>query len=232
MGFPIRPVINVTYRRSMTTMESVTDQVCSVIRQRILSAEYAGGEFLQEQSLAEALDVSITPVHEALRRLAAAGWVEIIPYRGSRVMPWTQEDAFEVFELRALLESHAVRRSAIRIRPPQLRRLEAIVDAEYELLNSQAFSHERQSELNLEFHEIIMAAACSRRLQRSLETVLHDAVSARSTYGLDHVAIKKSLDEHWQIVDALKAGDSDRAADVMHTHIMSVARSQPQPADS
>lgn len=208
-------------------MDTVTDQVCLAIRQRILRGEFAGGEFLQAQAVADKLNTSVAPVREALERLAADGWLEVIPYRGARVMEWTREDSHEVFELRALLEAYAARRAASRIRPPQLSRLRAIVADEKALVQEDEPPHERLSDLNLEFHEIILVAAGSRRLQRSLETVLHGAISARSTYGLTRAALDKALDEHADIVEVLARADGERAADLMHTHILSVARGQP-----
>ncbi|MEX0386971.1 GntR family transcriptional regulator [Spiribacter onubensis] len=209
------------------SMDTVTDQVCLAIRQRILHGEFAGGEFLHEQSLADELNTSVGPVHEALDRLAADGWIELIPYRGARVIEWTHEDTQEVFELRALLEAYGARRAAARIRPPQLARLRAIVEEEKALVQQAEPPHDRLSELNLEFHETILVGAGSRRLQRSLETVLHGAISVRSTYGLSRIAMDKALDEHEAIVDALANADGERAADLMHIHILSVARGQP-----
>lgn len=166
-------------------------------------------------------------MHEALDRLAADGWIELIPYRGARVIEWTHEDTQEVFELRALLEAYGARRAAARIRPPQLARLRAIVEEEKALVQQAEPPHDRLSELNLEFHETILVGAGSRRLQRSLETVLHGAISVRSTYGLSRIAMDKALDEHEAIVDALANADGERAADLMHIHIIAVARGQP-----
>ncbi len=215
------------FSASGISMDTVTDQVCLAIRQRILRGAFPGGAFLQEQALADELRTSVAPVHEALVRLAADGWLELIPYRGARVIEWTREDSHEVFELRALLEAYAARRAAIRIRPPQLSRLRAIVDEEKALVQQDGPPHERLSELNLEFHETILVAAGSRRLQRSLETVLHGATSTRSTYGLTRAAMDKALDEHAEIVDALANADGERASDLMQIHILSVARGQP-----
>lgn len=208
-------------------METVTDQVCTVIRQGILSGEYHGGYFLREDKLAQVLGVSLTPVREALRRLGVDGWLEPIPYRGYRVTSWTQEDIHEVFELRALLECHAARRAATRIRPPQLRRLNDIIDEEQVLLKTPGVSHCQQTQPNVEFHEIIMAAAGSRRLSRALECGLHGANYVRSTYGLDQAAMERASYQHRQIQEALALADADLVEALMYTHIMSVARSRP-----
>lgn len=207
-------------------MDTVTDQICLAIRQRILEGGFRGGDFLKQQMIADELGTSPAPVQVALSRLAADGWVKNIPYRGARVIEWTREDSHEVFEIRALLEAYAARRAAVRIRATQLTRLRAIVEQEFTLLQRASPPHDLLSDLNLEFHQTIMAAAGSRRLQRSLETVLHGAISARSTYGLDHPVMANAIDEHARIIEALANADGESAADLMQVHILSVARGQ------
>ncbi|RZU99376.1 GntR family transcriptional regulator [Spiribacter vilamensis] len=209
-------------------MDTVTDQICRSVRLRILQGGFDGGDFLTEQAIADELGASTLCVHEALARLAGDGWVEIIPYRGARVIEWTREDSHEIFELRALLEAYAARRAAVRIRATQLARLRTVVDQELTLVQRPEPPHDVLSDLNLEFHQTILAAAGSRRLQRSLETVLHGATSARSTYGLTRSVMENALDEHARIVDALANGDGERAGDLMQVHILSVARGQPE----
>lgn len=208
-------------------MESVTDHVCTTVRQGILRGDYASGTFLRDDRLANTLGVSITPVKEALRRLSVDGWLESIPYRGFRVTNWTQEDVQDVFEVRALLECQAARRAASRIRPPQLRRMADIVVEEQAMAEDVKITHCQQTQPNIEFHEIIMAAAGSRRLQRALEAALRGAGYVRSTYGLNHAAIEKAINDHRAIQAALAAGDADLAEALMYDHIMSVARSRP-----
>ena len=212
-------------------MDTVTDQICLAVRQRILHGDFDGGDFLGEQAVADELGVSTPPVHDALTRLASDGWVEIIPYRGARVIEWTREDSHEVFELRALLEAYAARRAAVRIRATQLTRLRTVVDQELALVQRPQLPHDWLSDLNLEFHQTILAAAGSRRLQRSLETVLHGATSARSTYGLSRSVMENALDEHARIVEALANGDGECAGELMQVHILSVARGQPEQSD-
>ncbi len=209
-------------------MESVTDHVCTAVRQRILRGDYASGLFLREDTLAKSLGVSITPVQEALRRLSVDGWLESIPYRGFRVFNWTQEDIQDTFEVRALLESQAARRAASRIRPPQLRRMAEIVAEEQAMFEDIKATHCEQTPPNIEFHEIIMAAAGSRRLQRALEAALRGAGYIRSTHGLSHAAIEKAIKDHSAIQAALAAADADLAEALMYDHIISVVRSLPE----
>ena len=77
------------------------------IREQILSGEQAGGEWLRESDLANALGVSRTPVREALRRLSAEGFVRHERNRGAQVQSWTFKDLEDVYALRSLVEPWA-----------------------------------------------------------------------------------------------------------------------------
>ena len=79
-----------------------------MLRELILAGSLAAGAKLGETELANRLDVSRTPVREALSRLAAEGLVEIVPNRGARVAKWSDHDLEQIFELRLRLEPYAV----------------------------------------------------------------------------------------------------------------------------
>ena len=100
-------------------MARLASEAYEKVRGRILSGELGDGVRLGEEELAEALSISRTPVREALRRLAAEGLVELLPNRGARVPRWDESDVNDIFDLRAVLESHAAGRAATpRSRPP------------------------------------------------------------------------------------------------------------------
>ena len=83
------------------------NRVYEMLRDAISSGKYQVGDRLTESNLAKDVDVSRTPVREALQRLAAEGFVDISPHAGAVVKGWTQTDVREVFETRALIESAA-----------------------------------------------------------------------------------------------------------------------------
>ena len=79
-----------------------------MLRDLILGGSIPAGAKLGEADLASRLDVSRTPIREALSRLAAEGLVELVPNRGARVAHWTDEELEQIFELRLRLEPYAV----------------------------------------------------------------------------------------------------------------------------
>ena len=83
---------------------SLHDQVAERVRALIFDRQIASGAFIDENVLAELWQISRTPLREALKVLAAEGWVELVPRRGCRVIEITETDADELFPIMALLE--------------------------------------------------------------------------------------------------------------------------------
>ena len=92
-----------------TKINTISQQVYSILRKEILSGTYKPGDWLQEMELAKNLEVSRSPIREALRRLTADGLVVDIPNKGSFVREFTEEEMREIFEVREMLESYAIR---------------------------------------------------------------------------------------------------------------------------
>ena len=88
------------------------DKAYAAVRSGIIEGRYAPSARITEQEVAAAAGVSRTPAREALRRLHAEGLVTFTPNVGAVVAHWSQADADEIFDLRALLESHAAARAA------------------------------------------------------------------------------------------------------------------------
>ena len=96
-------------KRTITTMR---EQVYQILRDNICRGVYAPGTRLQELDIAESLDVSRSPVREALRQLAADGLLLEIPNKGVYVKEFTSKDIEEIFDLRVMLEAYAIYHSA------------------------------------------------------------------------------------------------------------------------
>jgi len=90
---------------------NIRTQVYNVIKENICGGRYEPGQRLNEVELASSLNVSRSPVREALRRLAADGLVEEKPNRGVFVREFTPQNIQEIFDVRVLLESYCIQRS-------------------------------------------------------------------------------------------------------------------------
>lgn len=192
------------------------------IKKAIISNQFAPGEFLAAQKLADLYQVSRTPIREALQRLGQEGLVEIVPGRGVFVARISLEDAIEIFNMREALEGMAARCAALRMNTETLDQLERSLD-ESALLSGK----ERLLSMYAAggaIHEAALIASGSRRLR---ETVIHlnDQITRlRILSTTADSRIEESCKEHYAILAALRKRDPDGSERAMRAHVASTFR--------
>lgn len=195
--------------------EMLSSKIKDRILQLILEGELKPGDRVVETRIARELGVSQSPVREAIRDLAGAGFLEIEPYRGARIRQFTREGFLDDMEIRGELEAIAAQRAATRITSTQIERLKSLV-AEMHAMGEAGDPH-GQAMKNTEFHRTVVEAAGSDALERvwsMLEPFARTYVTAMVP-GADLVWLG---DRHSAIVEALQTGDPERAAAVMRQH--------------
>ena len=196
------------------------DRAYEAVRTGIIAGRYLAGARLTEQEIATAVGVSRTPVREALRRLDAEGLVDFTPNLGAVVTSWTEEDSDEVFELRAMLESHGVRRAATRATAAQVGELRRLAELQFRESVDRRTGHlERIADLNSQFHRRLQEAAASVRLSRALAALIEAPLMMRTFQKYTPEDLQRSAQHHLEIVRALEARDPAWAASVMLSHI-------------
>jgi DNA-binding GntR family transcriptional regulator len=188
----------------------------------IIEGEYGPDERLIEEQLAERLGVSRTPIRQALTMLEAQGLVEIAPNKGAMVCSFSVEDVRDIYDLRAVLEGHAARRAALRVGDKELGRLSELAE-EMEGLAGRFSEHEEEIRrlvvLNQEFHGTIVVASRNRRLGRLLRGTVQIPLMFKAFFWYGPHERTISNHYHRQILNALEAGDADRAEIVMREHV-------------
>ncbi|MCU1406358.1 MAG: GntR family transcriptional regulator [Glaciihabitans sp.] len=208
---------------------ALVDDLAARIREKIMSGEIPIGAPLRQAELAEAFGISRTPVREALRQLQSGGLIEVVPNRGAVVrvpVPW---EVREVYEIRAELEALAARRSVERLDPPKIAELRAVNDRMYQRSLAAAAAGTTGSPFanndgsNDAFHTLVYEASGNTRLARMLAEI-NDAFP-RNVSALVLIDNPRHRDEnfaeHRELVDALEAGDADKAANIMRSHVLS-----------
>lgn len=203
------------------TVLSAADRAYAAIRGGILDGTFELGARLPEEDLAARAGVSRTPVREALRRLAAEGFVTFVPNRGAQVASWTEGDLQEIFELRAMLEGRAAALAAMRVTAGQL---DAMADLagrmEAAAQQGTAGALDRVAELNTTFHRTILIAAASPRLSAMLGAVIVVPLVHRTFHRYTPAALRRSMNHHRELLAAFAAGDPDWARTVMQAHVL------------
>ena len=200
---------------------NAVDKAYMAVRRAILGGRYAGGKRLTEQEVSELAGVSRTPVREALRRLQSEGLLEFIPNHGAEVANWNETDADDIFELRALLESYAVRRATRHASADDLLELQQIAQAQLQAAQSSGGERlEEIAELNSRFHESVQRAANSERLHRMLVGLIEVPLVGQTFRKYSDEQLLRSSQHHLEIVQAMQAGDGERAASIMREHVL------------
>jgi DNA-binding GntR family transcriptional regulator len=192
-------------------------QVAELLRERIISGQLVRGQKLKQDEVARSLDISITPVREALKLLEAQGYVVGYSHRGMIVAPFDIERAEELFELRLLLEGGLTRSAAKNVTPGDLR---ALHDLDRDVVEaSSAGVHERVRRANYRFHFKLYELA---RQPQTLEFVR----VLWAKYPFDLVGVirgrfDRANSEHNAVMAALGSGDSRKTVRAMQAHIES-----------
>jgi DNA-binding GntR family transcriptional regulator len=199
--------------------KTLTDAVVDHIREAVLRGELAPGEQLREVPLSQTLETSRGTVREALRALQDEGLVKIAPHRGAVVTELSRKRVGEIFELRALLESHAMELALAD--GPLDDRAEAVVRDAFEVL-ARAAEQDDLFELihaDMDFHARLASLCRHELLLEHLDALrlqTRQAIFYTKLYGSD---LEGEVESHAPIVDAALAGNASAAAQVVRDHI-------------
>lgn len=198
---------------------SLEEQVFRTLEEEIISGVYAAGESLTELGLSAKLGVSRTPVRSALHRLAEDGLVSIAPNRGAMVVGVTLDDLIDTYKIRIRLEGLASRMATERLTPKDKSELTNAVELAEFYVSKEDTEHLK--ELDTVFHGIIYRASGNRMLSKILGE-LHRNIRAYRKKSLEVPGrLKQSVREHREILDAMLAGDANRADELTSKHIES-----------
>lgn len=194
---------------------SRADQVSESIRDAIRDGRYTAGDHIRETEVADWLQVSRTPVREALRRLESEGLLTFESWRGVVVADLDRQQISELYALRESLEGTAARLAARHIDDGEIELLSLL------LKRSETASNDPkvQAETNRQLHETIHAAAHNRYLTQTLQNLRNSLALLRgTTYSVPGRA-ETAAQEHRAIVAAIQNRDPDTAEQTARAHI-------------
>jgi DNA-binding GntR family transcriptional regulator len=198
---------------------SLVDQVLDYVRGRILSGEYEPGARLRLQPLAEESGASLIPVREALRILEAERLVETIPNRGARVAGISRADMEDLYRVRILLETQAVRESAP-MADDEKAELAEILDQIQEAAKA------GEGDLVMRLHRQYHFGIYNRTPSKWLPTLIDLLWKHTERYQRLSIPFRHDMadHEHREVLVALASGDSNVAADALKIHLETTAR--------
>ena len=181
-------------------VSSLSESVFEKIEKNILSGDYPVGSLLTEVALSKTLEVSRTPIREAIKRLEQENLVKETP-RGHVVVGVTAEDIADIYEIRLKLEGVATARCAKNISDGKLKELQEIVDLQ-EFYTSRGEADKIKS-VDSDFH-IVIYENCGSEIYASILSTLHNrAQRFRKLSVSDSERAKQAVIEHREILGAL-----------------------------
>ena len=196
------------------------------LRKMILQLEIEPGAHLSEPKLAEMFGVSRTPVREAIRELIKENLVRYLPNRGAFVSEVSVPDLVDLYHMRVALEPYCSRLAArtmqrkVETSLPILRK--KLVEAGKRINNKNNDAYLKATD---NFDREAVRLAQSPRLEATLRQVWAHVYRARKLASSNTARLKESIGEHLDMIDAILAGDEDRAFDVTLAHSLAGMRS-------
>jgi DNA-binding GntR family transcriptional regulator len=201
--------------RSAKPQAAAQDLVFAWLKKHIVSLPRADGTFLTEAEVGRATGMSRTPVREALLRLEAEGFLQIVPKKGAFVPPITDREVEAIMQARAIVEDFCVRRAVhfADVLAPELDRL--LMEQDKQLKSPLEFI-----ELDREFHRAIVRAADNPILADFYET-LRDRQMRMGIYAITASAQRMDnvMVEHRAIAEGVRSRDADQAAKATAEHL-------------
>jgi len=196
------------------------ERVYAHVKDAVLDRRYEGGTLLTEGGLAEAVGVSRTPVREALLRLEVEGLIKLYPKKGALVLAVSAQEIADVVETRLLVEEFAARK-AVPASPQLISRLEGLLEEQRQF--SEAGDLATVSVKDRCFHAEIVRHAGNEILSRLYDQLrdrqLRMGVAVMEAHP-DRIAA--NIAEHSELLEAIRAGDAEGAAQVVRRHVSRV----------
>jgi len=195
----------------------LSQRVYSILKTAIIKGGLEVGSKLTEAKIAMQLGVSKTPVREALRQLADEEFVRITPNQGVVVSKISIEDIKDFLQLRMALEGLAANLAAKRISQKEIKELEKYHEQMYKFAVKKDLS--AFGEENAKFHNILLHASGNKRLARIVGNFTDIAYRFWLKSLNEPEKLKSSLEEHGNIITALKKRDPEQAEQLIRIHL-------------
>jgi len=198
--------------------QATHELVAAVLREAITGGHLAANQPLPQDEIAAQLRVSHIPVREALRQLQSEGLVSYQPNRGATVTALSADEIREIYEIRAILETAAIRAATARLSELELQQAAAILSAAEAATDPTAWgSHD------VDFHQLVYHLDGRPRLKELIAGLLRRVDRYWLMHGLMLTHRREFEQEHRAMLDALRRRNPDEAARLLDAHLAGAA---------
>lgn len=204
---------------------SLKQQAYQTIRAKILNCEYAPNSYLNEEQLCKEINVSRTPIRDALSRLEQENLIKILPKKGVVVAPLNINEINMIYETRILLEPYILSTYGNRIDDNHFNELKNIITESDSLITlittSNSTDLTKIHELDDDFHNLIVQSSQNRYFIQCYKNMGAQNSRLRILSGnLNKDRLEKTQEEHIQITNEIIKRNYKKAADTLEAHLM------------
>lgn len=207
--------------RELFSSTSYMEQTRGIIRRLILDGTYRPGEKIKEAQMAKNLGISRSPVREAVMNLASEGLIELHPQRGAFVRTLDAREVRELFEVREALEVRAVRLAARRTENADLESVRGLLEETGRALREDDAIYPS----DLDFHVGLAGLSKNETLSGYVSKVNTQLRLARVRSSAAPGRSHRAYEEHLAVVEAVAAGDPEKAEQALRAHLANALRS-------
>lgn len=204
--------------------ETVGEQIVQSLRNAIIAGSLKEGEILTESALSKQLGTSRSPIREAMQQLRREGLIVSGPNRSMIVTSLDDDDIAELYEYRAVLERFAIGkicRLGDDERAVVISQLEAAIDR-LRVAIGKSDEYEISTD-DLAFHNALIEAAGNRRLSQTYRGLSVEFLTLINRLEIFRPSGDELIDDHQELVDAVRDGDADRGVELIDSHLDSAS---------
>ena len=191
----------------------LSSKAYAAIREMIANHRFQPGTRLNVEKISKELEVSRTPVWEAVRRLQQEGLVENIPFRGVFMVEMTLPRALELYQIREVLEGLAGRLAALSAKGKLLQKMSRVLETQAKVIyRGDLLGYSRS---DFEFHSLVHRMSCNAVLQEMLDSLR--AKMQPVTMEVRSV-LPRLYEDHLEILEAIRSRDPERSERVLRRH--------------
>ncbi len=205
-------------KTDLSATKLMSEEIADIIRENIVSGNVNPGEKVNEYQVAKLLNISRPPIREAFRLLAAEGLITLVPRKGAFVSKFSIEEVKEIYEMKSMMESFAVRLAIPTVGKRKVSTLDSINNSMEEKIKQNNFK--AILKLNIEFHRKMIKMSKNKKLIRFYESIVL-SIRRYQRVGLSApTSWEISLQEHKNIVEAIRSENIELAEKLCREHIM------------
>lgn len=210
------------FPKSIQRNQPLKEQAYQALRKAILSGELTPGQRLVEAHLARTLEISRTPIREAIQRLQQEALVTTNSDNGLQISTFSAEDAMQLYECRLALEQVSVTAACHNAKTAQLQKLHRIVQQAEKLVDTKSspLLNFQLLDLDYQFHRLLAEISGNLWLRSMLEQVFDKMMLLRIQTIQQNQNVLEIRTEHYRVYEAVAQRDPKAAAEAIQSHLM------------